>query len=43
MIDRAQYRFFFFFEVYMMIDDGKGIKNIRVAPFSTKSVFIFVF
>jgi hypothetical protein len=35
--------FFFFFEVYMMIDDGKGIKNIRVAPFSTKSVFIFVF
>ena len=39
MILGAQYRFFFFFfKVFMMIDDGKGIKNIRVAPFSTRSI-----
>ena len=34
--------FFFFFEVCMMIDDGKGIKNLRVALLAQR-VYLFLF
>jgi hypothetical protein len=38
----SNFFFFFFFEVCMMIDDGKGIKNIRVALLAQR-VYLFLF
>jgi hypothetical protein len=38
----SNFFFFFFFEVCIMIDDGKGIKNIRVALLAQR-VYLFLF